>query len=97
MRALFTTHLSKPLKKLQVAYLDAVQNECYSEKHLSETAPNEQKVHECRGLVRDRFFGQFDHKIYLHRHSDEKKFEDCLRKAGNNLEGAMSCVEKYHS
>ena len=52
---------------------------------------------ECRGLVRDRFFGAFDHKIYLHRYSDQKKFDACLNDVGNNLEGAFDCVKKYHN
>ena len=52
---------------------------------------------ECKGLVRDRFFGKFDNKIYLHRYSDERKFQECSKKAGNDLETALNCLTEYHS
>jgi hypothetical protein len=70
LRHLYTTLLSKPLKKIQVAMLSAVGEECYKEKHLSESMPNVEQINICKNEVRTRFMGKFDANVDKHRDTE---------------------------
>lgn len=92
--AVFDT-LSEPLKRMQVEYLNKVQASCYKEKHMSDDAPNEEQVTLCRNRVHERIFGKFATKLVNLRDSNQFKYTDCLRVAGNDPIKSVYCVRDY--
>jgi hypothetical protein len=55
--------LSKPLKKLQAAYLADVSANCYPEKHMSEALPNTEQINLCKAERHKLYFGKFDNLL----------------------------------
>ena len=71
---IFTKHLSEPLKKLHIEYLQSVTKKCYQDRHLSEDFTNFEQILLCKELEHQKYFGKFDRAYNGIR--DSSKF-DC--------------------
>lgn len=86
---------SKPLKKMQMAVLKEQAESCYPDKWMSESFSNSEQIQLCKQEVHSKHWGAFDSKVENLRESSHFKFQDCEKKAGNNMFDFVHCIRNY--
>lgn len=86
---------SKPLKKMQMAVLKEQSETCYPDKWMSDSFSNAEQIELCKQEVYDKHWGPFDTKVDNLRESSHFRFQDCEKKAGNNMFEFVHCFRNY--
>ena len=89
--------LSVPLKKMQAAYLLDVSKNCYPDKYMDDSMPNEEQIDLCKQDKRIKYFGKFEDKLHNVRNSNRFRYQDCVVEADNNMIKAMECIRAYNT
>ena len=90
----FTDDMSPALKNMQVAYLNAVQENCYQEKWVSDDFTNEEQINLCKREQHDAVWKQWNTHFHNHRQSDKVRLNHCLNDAGQNVVQVVGCFEQ---
>ena len=59
------------------------------------TFTNEEQINLCKEKVHDKYFGEFTDVMANVRDSSLIHYGNCLTKAGNSLESAVTCINQY--
>ena len=91
----FSNSVSPTLKSLKQNYFDKVNKDCYKAQHISDDFTNEPQINLCKQTVHHEIFGGLYKTIYAHRASDKMRLDNCLTDAGQDLNGAISCLNNF--
>ena len=91
----FSDDMSTPLKRMKVAYLQAVVQDCYKPQHISDDFTNEEQIMLCKKDKHEQVFGEYLKTYRNHRQSDQVRLKHCNQDAGTNVIANVACFEKY--
>ena len=93
----FSDDMSPAMKRMQSAYLTAVQENCYQAHHISDDFTNEQQIQLCKNETYDSIWGSFNQHYKNHRESDLLRLNRCNTDAGQDAVETIQCFMKYSS
>ena len=68
---------------------------CFKGKWMDESMPNPHQVEACMERMKNKHMGVFYTNLVNLRESNRYKYQDCVVKAGNNIEDSIYCVRNY--
>ena len=80
---------------MKVAYLNAVDENCYQEHHISDDFTNEEQIDLCRAEQEQAIFKNYRQNVANHRQSDIIRMNRCNEDAGNDIDAVAGCFHKY--
>lgn len=87
--------LATPLKNMRMQAMKETAASCFKEKWMDEAFPNPHQVEMCRERMQNKHMGHFYRNMVNLRESNKYRYQDCVKEASNNLEGAVLCVRNY--
>ena len=91
----FSNDISPAMKRMKVAYLESVQNECYQNKHISDNFTNIEQISLCKSEKHQEVFGTFENNLRNYRDSDKIRLDNCVADAGSEIPRLSGCFQNY--
>ena len=87
--------LSPALKKMKVEYYTNVTNNCYQDKHISDSFTNVEQIELCKNEEHEAIFGKYEQNLKNYRDSDLMRLNHCQIDAGNSVPMVLDCFKAY--